>query len=108
MVSRDVKFIEDKCWSDPLDIQHEDHSYQPDLPIRLPRWEVQQQDDAADGPPQNQKTKSLRELYEQTPILDEQLQFALFSYQPTSFNEAMKDAQWVKAMNEEINAIEKN
>ena len=51
MVSRDVKFIEDKSWSDPSDIQHEDHSYQPDLPIRLPRLEVQQQEDAADGPP---------------------------------------------------------
>jgi len=50
----------------------------------------------------------LTELYEQTPILDEQLQFALFSCQPTSFNEAVKDAQWVKAMNEEIDAIEKN
>ena len=93
MVSRDINFIEDKCWSDPSDIQHEERSYQPDLPIRIPRLEVQQQEDAADGPPQNRKTKSLRELYEQTPILDEQLQFALFSCQPTSFNEAVKDAQ---------------
>ena len=70
--------------------------------------EVQQQEDAVDGPPQKWKTKSLRELYEQTPILYEQLQLSLFSYQPTSFNEAVKDAQWVKAMNEEIDAIEKN
>ena len=92
VVSRDVKFIEDKCWSDPSDIQHEERSYQPDLPIRIPRLEVQQQEDAADGPPQNRKTKSLTELYEQTPILDEQLQFALFSCQPTYFNEAVKDA----------------
>ena len=84
------------------------HSYQPDLPMRLPRLEVQQQEDAADGPPQNRKTKSLIELYEQTPILDEQLQFALFSYEPTSFNEAVKDAQWVTTMNQEIDAIEKN
>ena len=50
----------------------------------------------------------MRELYEQTPILDKQLQFALFSYHPTSFNEAVKDAQWVKFMNEEIDEIEKN
>ena len=49
----------------------------------------------------------MTELYEQIPILDEQLQFALFSYQPTSFNEVVKDAQWVKSMNEEIDAIEK-
>ena len=64
VVRRDIKFIEDKCWSHPLDIQHEDHSYQPDLPIKLPRLEVQQQEETADGPPQNRKTKSLRELYE--------------------------------------------
>ena len=89
-------------------MQHEECSHQLDLPIRLPRWEVQQQDDVADGPPQNRKTKSLTELYEQTSILDEQLQFALFSCQPTSFNEAMKDEQWVKSTNEEIDAIEKN
>ena len=77
MVSRDVKFIEDKCWSDPSEIQHEYHSYQPNLPITLPRLEVQQQEDAADGPPQNRKTKILRELYEQTPSLDKN--FSLLS-----------------------------
>ena len=64
MVSRDIKFIEEKCGSDPSDIQHEDHSYHPDLPIRLPRLEVQQQEDAANCPPQNRKNKSLIELYE--------------------------------------------
>ena len=31
------------------------------------------------SPPQNQKTKSLRELYEQTLVSDEHLQYALFS-----------------------------
>ena len=31
------------------------------------------------SPPQNQKTRSLREIYEQTPIIDEKLQYALFS-----------------------------
>ena len=70
--------------------------------------EVHQQEEAGESPPQHPKNRSLRELYEQTPILDEQLQFSLFSCQPTSFNEAVKDAQWVKAMNEEIDAIEKN
>ena len=47
-------------------------------------------------------------LYEHTPVIDEKLRYALFSYQPTYFNETMKDAQWVKSMNEEIDAIEKN
>ena len=73
MVSRDVKFIEDKCWSDPSNIQQEERSDLPDLPIKLPRLEVQQEEEAIENPPQHQKTRSLRELYEQTPVLEEQL-----------------------------------
>ena len=69
---------------------------------------MQQQEEAVENPPQHQKTRSLRELYEQTPVPEEKLQYALFSYQPTSFNEAVKDEQWVKSINEEIDAIEKN
>ena len=34
-VSRDVKIIKEKCWSDPSNIQHEDHI------IKLPILEVQ-------------------------------------------------------------------
>ena len=41
VVSRDVKFIEDKCWSDSSNIQHEDSSYLPDLSIIISRLEVQ-------------------------------------------------------------------
>ena len=52
--------------------------------------------------PQNKKTKSLREIYEQTLLSDEHIQYALFSSQPTIFEEAMKDAEWVHA-NEEVN-----
>ena len=73
MVSRDIKLLEDKCWSGPSDIHQEERSDMPDLPTKLPRLEVQQQEEAADGPLQNRKTKILRDLYEQTPILDEQL-----------------------------------
>ena len=70
MVSGDVKFIEDKCWSDPSDIQQEESSDLPGLPIRLPRLEVQQQEETpTDSPSQNEKTRSLRELYEHTPLL---------------------------------------
>ena len=109
VVRRDVKFIEDKCQSDPSHIHQEESSDMPYLPIRLPRLEVQQQEETLeDIPYQNQKTKFLRELYEQTPVINEQLQYALFSYHPTYFDEAVKDAQWVQAMNEEIDAIEKN
>ena len=42
----------------------------------------------------------------QTPIIDEQLQYALFSYEPSYFDEVAKDAQWVQETNEEIDAIE--
>ena len=42
----------------------------------------------------------MKEIYEQTPAIDEHLQYALFSCQPTTFYEAMKDAQWVQ-VNEE-------
>ena len=55
-----------------------------------------------DSPPQNQKTRSLREIYEPTPISNEHLQYALFSSQPTIFEEAMKDAHWLHE-NEEVN-----
>ena len=50
----------------------------------------------------------MRELNKQIPIIDEKLQYVLFSYQPTYFEEAVKDAQWVQVMNEEIDVIEKN
>ena len=80
-----------------------------DLPISLPRLEVQQQEETpVDSTFENHKSISLRELYEQTLAINEKLQYALFSFQPTSFDEAVKDAQWVQAMNEEIDAIEKN
>ena len=45
---------------------------------------------------------SLRDIYEETPISNEHLQYALFSSQPTIFEEAMKDVKWVHA-NEEVN-----
>ena len=42
------------------------------------------------SPPQNQKTRSLKEIYEQA--FDEHLQYALFSSDSTIFEEAVKDA----------------
>ena len=80
-----------------------------DLPIRLPRLEVQQQEETpTNSPPHNHKTRSLRDLYEKTLIIDEKHQYALFSCHPSSFNEAINNAQWVNAMNEQIDSIEKN
>jgi len=50
----------------------------------------------------------LREIYEQNLVFDEQVQYALFSYQPTFSEEAVKEEKWVATMNEEIDAIERN
>ena len=52
--------------------------------------------------------RSLREIYEQNLVFDEQDQYALCSYQHTFFEEAVKEEKWVAAMNEEIDAIERN
>jgi len=50
----------------------------------------------------------LREIYENNHVFDEQVQYALISYQPTYFEEAVKEEKWVAAMNEEIDANERN
>ena len=92
MVSRDVKFLEDKYWSDPSDIQRQEISYLLDLPTRLPRLEVHQQEETQeDSPPQSQKTTSLRELYVQTLVIYEQVQYSMFCSHPTTFEEATSD-----------------
>ena len=45
-----------------------------DIPTRIPILDVQQQEETPeDSPSQNQKIRSLRELYEQTHVIDEQL-----------------------------------
>ena len=38
--------------------------------------------------------------------MDQQAHFALLSYQPTYFEEEVKEEHWVQAMNEEIETIE--
>jgi hypothetical protein len=53
----------------------------------------------------SRKTRSLREIYED---LDVHSNFALFTCQPTYFEEAIKEENWVKAMDEEMDSIEKN
>lgn len=91
-------------------IQQTDSPVPPE-PLRMPRLEVHQQQQEgtpADSPLQNQRTRSLRNLYEQTPVIDEHLQYALFSCQPTCFEEAAKDPQWIQAMNKAIDSIERN
>lgn len=45
--------------------------------------------------------RSLTDIFEQT-------HFSFLSYQPTHFEEAVKEKEWIEAMNNEIEAIEKN
>ena len=47
-------------------------------------------------------------MYDQTLVIDEQVQYFMFCCQPTTFEEEKSDAQWVKSMNDEIDAIEWN
>ena len=57
------------------------------------------------------KTKSLREIYqdERYEDYDESVNFALFSRSdPIYFEEVVKEKKWCKAMDEEIDAIERN
>ena len=60
-----------------------------------------------------QKFRSLRDIYEQDDSessADQNSLFALYSYvaDPTHFEEAIKEEKWINAMDEEIDAIEKN
>ena len=55
-----------------------------------------------------QKTRSLRELYDQNEEVDQISNFALMACDPVSFDEATKEDVWIKAMDEEIDSIERN
>ena len=57
------------------------------------------------------KTKTLREIYqdERYEHYDESVNFTLFVHSdPVYFEEAIKEKKWCKAMDEKINAIERN
>ena len=49
--------------------------------------------------------RSLKDIYDD---FDVSSNFALLSFQPSSYEEAVRDENWVQAMDEEIEAIEKN
>ena len=56
------------------------------------------------------KTKSLREIYqdERYENYDESVNFALISHSDPIYFEVVKEKKWCKAMDEEIDAIERN
>ena len=49
--------------------------------------------------------RSLKDIYDDSDVSSN---FALLSFQPSSFEEEIRDENWGKAMDEEIEAIEKN
>ena len=49
--------------------------------------------------------RTLKDIYDD---LDFSSNFAFFSFQPSSSQESIRDENWVQAMDEEINSIEKN
>jgi hypothetical protein len=106
-VSRDVKFLEEKYWSDQenetmenqnplLQIYEQVESLGKQVPPpRLPRMHVQRQEEQNEnisssnsesvGSMRNYKTRSLRKIHEQLDEMDQQAHFALLSYQTTYF-----------------------
>ena len=110
VTSRDVKFIEDHSWHE------KEHSHNPSVVVdqapisHLPRMQVQAENSSSsttdsDSDHTPQKMKSLKDIYEQDDNIE---QFAFVSFQPTCFEEAAKQKEWVEAMNNEIDAIERN
>ena len=53
--------------------------------------------------------RNLEELYDTTQVMEDTTLFCLFTdSDPLSFNEAITEEKWIKAMDEEMHAIEKN
>ena len=55
-----------------------------------------------------QKNRILRELYDQNEEVDQVSNFAFIACDPIDFDEAIKNDVWIKSMDEEIDAIERN
>jgi len=85
IVSRDIKFMEDKQWSWEESIKKQ----LPDIP--------QHSDDDIDYVPVR-GTRPLSEIYERSNVA---------ILEPTEFTEAEKDDKWIEAMKEELRMIKK-
>jgi len=61
---------------------------------------------SSEGP---RRMRSLEELYDATQVMENTTLFCFFTdSDPLSFNEAITEQKWRKAMDEEIHVIEKN
>jgi hypothetical protein len=55
------------------------------------------------------RMRNLEELYDVTQVMEDTTLFCFFAYNdPLSFNEAIIEEKWIKAMDEEIHVIEKS
>ncbi|RVW28396.1 Midasin [Vitis vinifera] len=86
LVSRDVKFIEDRQWN-----------WEESIKMQLPEVPQYFDEDIDDVPVRG--IRSLSDVYERNNV-------AVF--EPAEFEEAEKDDKWIEAMKEELRMIEKN
>lgn len=59
-------------------------------------------DESSNG---KRKMRSMKDIYDDLDVISN---FALLSFKPSLFEDAIKDGNWVQVMDEEIEAIEKN
>ncbi|RVX14987.1 Retrovirus-related Pol polyprotein from transposon TNT 1-94 [Vitis vinifera] len=86
LVSRDVKFMEDRQWN-----------WEESIKMKLPKVPQYFDEDIDDVPVRG--IRSLSDVYERNNV-------AVF--EPAEFEEAEKDDKWIEAMKEELRMIEKN
>ena len=109
VISRDVVFDEASAWQWEKDQSQASSFFEaPASPPNSPQQNNLEQNSpnlAAESSLNNEspprKIKSLREIYESCEL-------ALFSCEPQDFEEASRNEDWIKAMNEEMATIVKN
>ena len=74
----------------------------------VPTEEHRVQDITTDEEDRPERFRSLQEIYNETQEIDEDEVYLFTGEEPTSFITAMKEEVWIRAMKEEIEAIEKN
>ena len=111
LISRYVKFLEDKSWHEQETSNGKTPTFtideQQESEVKIPRLQVQGREAAeqhASSDEEGSETHKMRSLSD----IYEQLHFSFLAYQPTNFEEVVKEKVWAEAMNEDIEAIEKN
>lgn len=118
IISRDVIFNEDKEWvwkdekeisTTSFDINLLEPLEEEITPFVPPTPAPSSSSESSDSPPQ--KTRSIGEIYDQTRrVLEEDfMDFALLvENDPVTFEDAAKEGKWREAMQQDIEAIERN